>query len=198
MKKILSFLFLACFLYSCSPTRYINEQYIKNNVAPQNTNEFSSLSIKNFFTSSYGSELLIDMFIQPPAPIHYIEMSGYKYGIKKGIVIGTDLFYKQPRNFSVDNQYKRVTQFINLNDDDVKKILDNHKLLRDKVKSEKVSSFFETIYHDFTVNDKLTISFPKTKLTFKYPSFIDLWIKGEKYRCSYYSLINALENYTKY
>ena len=58
--------------------------------------------------------------------------------------------------------------------------------------------FFETIYHDFTVNDKLTISFPKTKLTFKYPSFIDLWIKGEKYRCSYYSLINALENYTKY
>lgn len=91
---------LSILLYGCSllftgcvlETRNMTEKYIKTNVEVHKNGEFSSIStysIYKSYPSSYSSS--------------YLEFTGYKYGSKKGLIIGADKYYLDREKFKGDN-----------------------------------------------------------------------------------------------
>jgi hypothetical protein len=165
-------------------TRYITERYIKNEVEKHQPNNFSSLKTYSIFKgNTYGGSA-------------YLEFTGYKYLGNKGLVIGADRYYLARQKFQGDKTVIAEIEYVQLTIEQCKAILDNQKILADKIKSEK-PLINEEIYHDFTISDDLFISYKKARGSMNV-GYMDIWIKGEKYSILTSTLITKLNKFIEY
>ena len=166
----LSFLLVSTILLltGCMQTRYITERYIKNEVEKHEPNNFSNLKTYTIFkgTSYNGSA--------------YLEFTGYKYLGNKGLVIGADRYYLARQKFQGDKTVIAEIEYVQLTIEQCKAILDNQKILADKIKSEK-PQLNEEVYHDFTISDDLFISYKKARGSMNV-SYMDIWIRGSLFK----------------
>lgn len=185
MRKILTITaFLTILFSSCMRTRYTTEKQIKNNIENHKENEFSTIrTITLFKGTAYGGG-------------SYLELTGYKYDNKKALIIGADKYYMARKKFKEDNTVIAEITYIELTLSQCKSILENYKVLQDKIKKEK-PKMNEEIYHDYTVSDDLFISYRKSSGSSSV-KYIDFWIKGEKYRISTNTIMNKLEKFINY
>jgi hypothetical protein len=185
MRKILTITaFLTIMLSSCMQTRYITEKQIKNNIENHKENEFSTIRTYTVFKgTSYGRG-------------SYLELTGYKYDNKKALIIGADKYYMARKKFQGDNTVIADITYIELTLSQCKSILENYKVLQDKINKEK-PKMNEEIYHDYTVSDDLFISYRKSSGSSSV-TYIDFWIKGEKYRVSTITIMKKLEKFINY
>jgi hypothetical protein len=185
MRKILTITaFLTILLSSCMQTRYITEKQIKNSIENHKENEFSTIRTYTVFKGSAnggGS---------------YLELTGYKYDNKKALIIGADKYYMARKKFQGDNTVIADITYIELTLSQCKSILENYKVLQNKINKEK-PKMNEEIYHDYTVSDDLFISYRKSSGSSS-GTYIDFWIKGEKYRFSTSIVMNKLEKFINY
>lgn len=186
MKKIiLQILIIQIFvLSSCMETRYLTERYIKTNVENHTKSEFSSIktySIYQNFNPETGS---------------YLEFTGYKFQSKKGLVIGADKYYRARQKFIGDNTLIAEVTYVELDLKECQSILDNYKVIKDRIIKEKTISN-EEIYHDYTVSKDLFISYKIGGMnTGTYTIYF--WIKGEKYAIDTDTLIKKLLKFMQY
>ena len=72
-------IYISIFLFlftGCLPPQYITEKYIKNNLEVHEINKFSSIRLYPIFRGNvYGGK-------------DYLELTGYKIGKRKGLLIG--------------------------------------------------------------------------------------------------------------
>lgn len=185
MNKIFTITVLLTILLSgCMQTRYITEKYIKTNIEKHNESEFSTIKTYTIFKgTSYGGGA-------------YLELTGYKYGNSKALVIGADRYYMARKKFQGDRTIIADITYIELSLPQCKAIIDNYKVLQDKIKTEK-PKMSEEIYHDYTVSEDLFISYRKSAGSSSV-SYIDFWIKGEKYRISTITIMKKLEKFNNY
>ena len=183
-KSILLFSIVVIFLLTgCMQTRFITEKYIKTNIEIHNEGDFSTIKTYSIFKGiSYGGS-------------GYIELTGYKYGNKKALVIGADKYYLARPNYKGDLSKVAVITYIELNLDQCKSILDNYGILLDKLDNEKPRTN-EEIYHDYTVSKDLFISYRKSKAGD--PTFISFWIQGEKFSTTTSTIMKKLEKFMEY
>ncbi len=187
MKKSIytTFTILSFSLIGCAPaSRYITEKFIKTNIENHISGETSTIRIYSLFKYYNITEG------------NYIEFTGYKYKSTKGLVIGADKYYAARQKFPGDKTIFADVTYINLDTVECQSILDNYKILTDRVEKEK-PKVGEEIYHDYTVNKDLFISFRKDYYTFGIMN-IYIWINGEKYTLLTDDLIGNLKKFMKY
>ncbi len=163
-------------------TRYLTEQFIKTKIEEHKGREFSSIRTYSIYQSSSSFKF-------------YLEFTGYKYKEKKGLVIGADKYYLDRQKFRGDNTIIADVTYIVLNMEECKSILDNFEILQQKINSETPYGS-EEIYHDFTVNEDLFISFRKS--VYGTSTTINFWIKGEKYIVSTRTMLIKLQEFMNY
>ncbi len=166
MKK--PFHFILLLLSGCIPmeTRYLTEKYIKTRIESHTTGEFSTIKLYSVYQSS-------------PAYSSYIEFTGYKYGEKRGLIIGADKYYLDREKFKGDNTIFADVSYIELTLTECQSIIDNYQTLVDKTNQSNPLTN-EEIYHDYTVNNDLFISYRAS--VSDYPELdANLWIKGQKF-----------------
>jgi len=186
MKKtiLLSSVLIAFLLTGCMQTRYITEKYIKTKIENHNEGEFSTIKTYTIFKgTSYDDGA-------------YLELTGYKYANSKALVLGADKYYMARQKFKGDQTIIADIIYIELSLAQCKDIITNHKILQDKIKTEK-PKMSEEIYHDFTVSKDLFISYRKSSGS-STVSNIDFWILGEKYSISTLTIINKLNKFINY
>lgn len=182
MKKF-TLLFITVISAGCMQSRYLTEKYIKTNIENHKVGEFSSIKSFTIFkgTSVDGAS--------------YLELTGYKYGSTKGLVIGTDKYYTDRKKYKGDNTVVAKIDYITLNTAQCNSILDNYSELQDKISNEK-PRMSEEIYHDYTVSDDLFISYRRSSSANSV--YIDLWIKGEKFTITTSSFVRKLNKFMEY
>ncbi len=181
---LLSFGISMILLSGCLQTRYITERYIKTNIENHKEGNFSSIKTYSIFQGasiSGGS---------------YLELTGYKNGSTKGLVIGADKIYAARQKFKGDQTLLANITFVELSLAQCKSILDKYKLLQEKIKLEK-PIINEEIYSDYTVSKDLFISFKISKIN-RSVTFIDFWIDGEKYHVSTKTIMKKLNKFINY
>lgn len=186
MKKtvLLQLVVLTFFLTGCMETRYITEKYIKTNIENHKRGDFSSIRTYSIYQQEdfkTGS---------------YLEFTGYKYESKKAMIIGADKYYKARQKFIGDNTVIAEVNYIELDMKQCQSILDNYKILEDKLKNEGTISS-EEVYQDFTVSNDMFISLKKGGMisgTF----YIYVWIRGDKYSIETDALIRKLKKFMNY
>lgn len=176
--------FTVVLLTGCMQTRYITQQYIKTYVEDHKENQFSTIRTLSIFQG---------ISIENNG---YLELTGYKYNNVKKLVIGADKYYAARKKFETDKTIIAKIEFIELSITQCKSILENYKILEERVKKEHPKKN-EEVYHDFTVSDDLFISYRKTT-GYSSASKIDFWIKGEKFSVSPYSIMENLEKFLNY
>ncbi len=183
--KIASVLIIfSFFMFSCSmQTRYMTEKFIKTNIEVHKEKGFSSIKTFSIYQSN-------------PSYNFYLEFTGYKYKNKKGLVIGADKYYLARQKFIGDKSVFAEVTYIELSLDECKSILENYQMLLNKISAEHPRNN-EEIYHDFTVNKDLFISYRKSYSDY-YAMDILFWIKGEKYIVSTKTMINKLQKFMDY
>ncbi|WP_031528812.1 hypothetical protein [Dyadobacter crusticola] len=188
--------FLACVLISiflsqisCKSSRYITEQYIKNNIEdhqPENTSSIRTYSIFKGNTANTG---------------RYLELTGYKFNFKKGLVIGADRSYitrKISSRAGTITEAETYIDYIQLDLDQCSAILTNYKTLQDRLKKEKPRSS-EEVYHDYTVSKDCFISFRKSgNGDGSGIEYVNFWVKGEKYRINTNLFVKKLKQFLEY
>lgn len=176
-------LFLTISMVSCLPTRYITEKYIKTEIENHKPNEFSSIRLYSILKVNVNNG------------VDYIELTGYKSEVNKGLVIGAakNVYFKNPQN---DIKSEKQIVYINLTTDECKAIVENQKKLVERIKTEKVQ-FNEVVYHDFSVNKDLFISLRKGQGSSTI-FLMDFWIKGEKYTVRTYLFMKKLSEFVNY
>ncbi len=100
------------------------------------------------------------------------------------------------KKFQGDNAIIADITYIELTLAQCKSILENYKVLQDKIKKEK-PKMNEEIYHDYTVSDDLFISYRKSSGSSSV-TYIAFWVKGEKYRVSTIVIMKRLEKFINY
>lgn len=189
LRKIILAFSILVFSIGCKQTRYITERYIKTGIETHKETEFSSIKTYTIYKgTAYGAS--------GKAGPSYIELTGYKYENNKGLIIGADKYYSDRKKFAEDQTQITAYSYIELSLSQCQAIIDNYKLLVNKIKKEKPGKY-EEIYHDYTVSKDLFISYRKTVLKTTV-NYIDLWIKGEKYTISTDKIIDNLDRFIKY
>ena len=185
MKTIfISSVVLVLLLTGCKQTRYYTEKYIKTKIENHKESEFSSIKTYSIFKGS------------SPSGSTYLELTGYKYGSNKALVLGADKYYMDRQKFKGDQTIIADITYIELSLDQCKDIITNYKVLQDKIKAEK-PIMGEEIYHDFTVSNDLFISYRKSKNSTTV-TYIDFWVQGVKYRVSTNKIIKKLNAFINY
>jgi hypothetical protein len=185
MRNILTITALLTILLSgCMQTRYITEKQIKTKIENHKENQFSTIRTFTVFKgTSYGGG-------------SYLELTGYKYGNNKALIIGADKYYMARKKFQSDNTVIADITYIELTISQCKSIVENYKVLQDKIKKER-PKMNEEIYHDYTVSEDLFIGYRKSSGN-SMVTYINFWVKGEKYRVSTLSIIKNLEKFINY
>lgn len=182
--SILTFLQL-----SCRSARYITEQYIKNNIEEHKPGSSSSIRTYSMFKGNTANAG------------RYVELTGYKLNSRKGLVIGADRSYitkKVTGRTAVYTETETYIDYIHLSFEQAKSILVNYQVLQDLTKREKPRSS-EEVYHDYTVSEECFISFRKSgNGDGSGIEYINLWIKGEKYRLNTRQLVAKLKRFSEY
>jgi hypothetical protein len=186
MKKFfLPFSFLTVILLTgCMKSRYITEKYIKTNIETHIEGEFSNVSTYTIFQGIVNGGGA------------YLELTGYKYKDKKALVIGADRYYVARDKLNGYQTAIAEITYIELSIDQCNSIINNYKILQDKIKAEKPKKS-EEIYHDFTVSKDLFICYKKSAGSSSV-SFLDFWIKGHKYKVSTKLIIKKLKKFMEY
>lgn len=184
MKSYILILLSTLFFSSCLQTRYITEQYIKTKVENHIEGEISSIKAYSIYkgASTNGKS--------------YMEMTGYKYKDKKGLVIGADKYYLARPKYQGERFIIPEIKYVELSLEQCQKLIDNVKLLKDELKSEK-TMFNEEVYQDYTVSKNLFISFKKSKGQSAFKN-LNVWLDGDKFIIStslFIKVINKLINY---
>lgn len=184
IKTYLSCIITAVIFSSCMQTRYITEQQIKNRIESHKIGDFSTIRTFNLFQGFTfdGSS--------------YLEMTGYKYGMDKGLIIGADKYYLARQKFPGDNTRIAEIIYIELSFDQCNAIMTNAKALVEKINTESPKSN-ETVYHDYTVSKDLFVSYKKS-FTSSNPVYLDLWIKGEKFSIEAETMFKKLKKFLNY
>lgn len=185
MRHILTLIaFFTILLSSCLQTRYITEREIKNKIESHKENEFSTIRTFTVFKGlSHGGS-------------SYLELTGYRYNNQKGLIIGADRYYSARKKFQGDNTVIADITYLELTLIQCKAILENYKILQDRIQKEK-PKMNEEIYHDYTVSNDLFISYRKRQGSSS-STYIDFWIKGEKYRIVTSKVMKGLEKFMTY
>jgi len=186
MKKLIIFLGSFCLLIvsSCEEGHNITERYIKNNIETHTDGNFSAIKISSIFaaTSLDGAA--------------YIEFTAYNFNNLKGLIIGADKHYADRHRSNSGMAMLPPANFVQLNQDQCKAILDNYKSLLQKLNGDR-AKYDETVYEDYTVSKDLYISYSKGGNGFGNIS-MSLWVKGEKFTMPTSALVNALNKFIKY
>jgi hypothetical protein len=181
-KNILSIALFLMLMPSCMQTRYLTEQFIKTKIEEHNDREFSSIRTYSIYQSSSSFKF-------------YLEFTGYKYKERKGLVIGADKYYLARQKFPGDKTIMAAVTYIELNMEECKSILDNYEVLQQKINNETPYGS-EEVYHDFTVNKDLFISFRKS--VYGTSTTINFWIRGEKYIVFTRTMLIKLQEFMNY
>ena len=187
--KIVFLLFVSIFFFSCRHTRYLTEQYIKANIETHTENEFSRLETYTILQKRLRNQ---------SGSFHgfaYLELTGYKHNGKAGMVIGAEKYHFM-RKVSLTNPFEKDVTYINLDLNQCKELLSNHKELRVKIEAEKTKPFI-VIYQDFNASKDFYIGY-KAVLGKSRTKNIDFWIKGERYRIKSRVFMKKFMKFMKY
>lgn len=174
------------------PPRYITERYIKNHIEQHNVGEQSAIKMWWIFDNQVEGDNT------------YTEFVGYEYNGERGLVIGAD-WLSSPRDlFLGDNTIAIDYNIIELDLKECQSILDNYNILLNKSNSTKAEKN-EFVYHDYTVNEDLFISFRvkgrgmgTSSSASQYTVIIDFWIRGDKYLVDGKKLVRSLREFMSY
>lgn len=171
-------------LFGCNETRYITERHIKNHIERHDAGQYSNLRTYVIYRGLAENNA------------HYLEFAGYKYNNKKALVIGIDRVIIDRKKLKQDSTITLAYEYIELSLTQAQSILNQYKVLLEKLKSEKVIAN-EYVYHDFTLSGDIFISFRKAK-TQKGTDIINFWIRGEKYSLLQGKIIERLRQFVNY
>ncbi|MBA99627.1 MAG: hypothetical protein CMN34_01730 [Saprospirales bacterium] len=183
-----------CFLLgSCVvPPRYITERYIKNHIEQHTVGEQSEIKMWWIFDNQVEGDNT------------YTEFVGYEYNGERGLVIGAEWLSSTRDQFLGDNTIAIDYHFVELDLKECQSILDNYNILLNKSKSTKAGKN-EFVYHDYTVNEDLVISFRAkgkgmgaSSSASQYTVIIDFWIRGDKYLVDGKNLVKNLREFMSY
>lgn len=181
---LLSVILYVFLLTGCMNTRYITQRYIKTNIETHEVGKFSTIKTYTIFKGiPYGVGM-------------YLELTGYKYANKKALVIGADKYYLARKKYNGDKTVIAEITYIELSLDQCKDIMTNYKILLEKMKVEK-PKINEEIFQDYTVSKDLFISY-RIAQGHTTASYIDLWIKGDKFRISTKLITDKLNKFINY
>ena len=167
MKFLIVLMILVGFT-SCQVTRNITEEYIKNNVENHEIGKKSSIK-----TYSIYKGYSVDQS-------SYLELTGFKQGKEKKLIIGVDRYYKLRPKFDGEQAVLAKIYYLVLNEEESKLL--NTELL--KIESDfalLTAERNEESYTDFTIKDDFFISARKANYMSTRMSYIDFWINGKKY-----------------
>jgi hypothetical protein len=160
------------------------ERYIKTQVEKHDSAELSSVRIfplVNMLATNCSTEL---------------QMTAYKYDGAKQLVICI-----RPYHMAGSNKVYDSLEIVELNVEEVRAIADNYRVLEEKILLEKPVPG-EYVYHDYTVNEHVFLSYrgtlnPVLKRVIQSLS-IDLWINSTKYTVSTNELLNKIQVFLSY
>lgn len=168
--------FLAC---SCTSTRGLTEQYIKNTIQqhlPGEYDELSTLPIMKQTNTEAGT---------------YVELTGYLYKGKYGLVVGVDQYYKAHPNFKEDNTSIVRYNYVVLNREEVAALLEACRVL-DAIGPQRGG---REKYKDYTVAEGVYMSYKRGRSGMTEPS---LWVFGRKYPVYDYNLTKGLSKFLEW
>lgn len=167
-------------------TRYITEQYIKNNIETHERGALSNIrtySIHQQATKSTASR--------------YVELTGYKYHGQKGMVIGVDRYYRTAARQTGLPMDMTAYTYVVLTEAEAKAMHNNIATIRGEIKAEARPRYGEEVYVDYTVNENVFISVRRTAGNSR-TTVIHLWVKGEKYTLKFSSFPKKLKKFLDY
>jgi hypothetical protein len=185
--KIVISLIICISINGCMSSRNITEKHIKTSIEKHAPGDYSSINIYTIFKG-----VTIDR-------TGYLELTGYKYDNKKGLVIGADKYYLLRQNFKGDYSKLAEITYINLSLAQCKAIIYNYEIIESKIQASNPIAN-EEIYHDYTVSDDLFISFKSKFGSSSQTSsrYIYFWINGEKFQVSTYKIMKKLVKFINY
>jgi hypothetical protein len=180
------------FAYSCMPPTRLGsssiETYLKTSVEKHTGGEFSSIKLMAIYNGLCFNG-------------RSIELTGFKYNNKKGMVLAgsNNPSPQQGTQQAKPEAVKTEGILVVIDEIEARMILDNYKKLLEKIKADK-PGFKETVFQDFTVNDELFISYCRTYSAFQGTSgtYVDLWIKGNKFTMYSVEFIKRMEEFIAY
>jgi hypothetical protein len=166
-------------------SRYITEQYIKTNIEEHVPKSLSTIRTYSIYKS-----------MQTTTTNRYIELTGYKYQGRKGLVIGADRYYRTAaRATGLPVDVAAVT-YVELTEAEARDMEENIAVIRTKLKADK-AAMSEEVYHDFTVNGDVFISVRRSASS-SGSTYVYLWVKGEKYTMPASTLPKKLKKFLDY
>jgi hypothetical protein len=187
---------LRCFLPICSAALMLTscltqaaltdpaETYIKTRVERHDSAEFSTVKIMplmSVIATNRSTEL---------------QFTGYKYDDNKNLVICLRDYHGSDNTKVYDS-----TEIIELNVEEAQAIVDNYKKIEEKLLLEKPVPG-EYVYHDYTVNDRVFISYRGTlnPILKRVVSSItiDIWVNSVKYSVPATGLIEKIQGFISY
>jgi hypothetical protein len=167
---------------ACMAPREITEQYIKNKIEKHEVgkaNNSLTYTIFKGFALDHSS---------------YLEITGFKQGSEKKMVIGVDKYYNLRPRFSAEQAVLAEVYYLELDMSEF--VLFYNELINLKEKaSSQTAGKNETSYMDITITPNFFISSSKYNTTSPGMFNVNLWINGDKYVIPTNVLINQLEKF---
>jgi hypothetical protein len=179
---ILSFCILFIFT-KCSHTRYVTEQFIKNEIEKHENKEFSSIRIYSIYKKKLSD-------------VSFIEFSGYKCNNEKKLIITVDKLSALKKSFKEDETKLKKIRFVVLNEEQCKAIINSYQDLFLRIENTKQKRN-EDVYSDYTVSKDLFLSIKRMGKNQRIDN-TDIWIDGDKYTVVTYEFINKLNKFIEY
>jgi len=176
--KVLIVLMILVGFTSCQATRNITEEYIKNNIEIHEVGKPSSIKTYTIF-KGYSQDMS-----------SYIELTGFKQGNEKKLIIGVDKYYKLRPTFNGEQAIKAKIYYLVLNENEFKLMNKEIQNLESRYNA-LTADRNEEAYVDFTIKDDFFISGRKTKQLPRF-TYLDLWINGKKYTITMFTIKQKL------
>jgi len=180
MKKYILFIIGAFTIQSCTVSRNISEQYIKNNIQQHVTNEYSGIETSEvYFNEDF-------------------EFTAYKSADKQGLLIRGVKQYKTPKRVDSERIIIVESDFIVLNLAQIKDLTNAVITLTKSADAIKSADMYESKYIDYTVSKEFFISYKKEAFAINSMKDIHLWISGLKYTINSNDFYNILNESIEY
>jgi hypothetical protein len=167
---------------SCLVPRDITEQYIKNNIEKHEVGKAD-----NSLTYTIFKGFALDH-------TSYLEITGFKQGGEKKLVIGVDKYYNLRPKFSGEQAVLAEIYYLELNMAEFDLFYNELIKLKERAASQTAGKN-ETSYMDFTITPNFFISSSKFNTTSPGMFNVDLWINGDKYVIPTNVLISQLKKF---
>lgn len=171
---------------SCTQTRSLTEQYIKTEVEQHDPQARSSIRTYSIYKSPVSS-----------TSTKYLELTGYKYNGTKGLVLGADRYVRYRAKLTGMPVAGTEVTYIVLTEAECQSMLDREPVIKTAVKTAAKAMASEEVYEDYTVNDRLFMSYRKYSGV-STPTKIDLWVEGHKYTLPANTFLKKLRKFMAY